>query len=462
MVRQNIRLLRLALLVGDGAAAMCLFVAVSMVRFGAGWQQTWMAAGGEWWVWAVGYGALWAGAEWLQELDQLRSRWTFRGEVTDILRAGVVVAVGVFSVLFLVHAPDVSRLFLITLFACQIGLSIVQRRALRVLLAVARHRGLGVRHLLVLGTGPEARAVAERLENHPALAHRVLGYLGRPSESVPDVLGPLDLFETILSEVVADELIAAFAADEVAYLEPVVSLCQQTGRRVRVVLRPELAPISGGRVETLAGLEILTVSSGPDRVLSLAAKRILDIALAAVALLVAGLPLLVIALAIRLDDRGPILFRQTRVGLHGRPFRIVKFRTMVPDAELRRAELTLLNEISGPAFKLKADPRTTRVGRVLRRASLDELPQFWNVLRGQMSIVGPRPPLPDEVAGYDLWHRRRLSMKPGITGLWQVSARLEEEFDRWVELDLRYIDRWSLWLDLKIMVRTVPAMLSGR
>jgi lipopolysaccharide/colanic/teichoic acid biosynthesis glycosyltransferase len=157
-----------------------------------------------------------------------------------------------------------------------------------------------------------------------------------------------------------------------------------------------------------------------------------------------------------------VVFRQTRVGLHGRPFRMVKFRTMVPDAELRRAELILLNEISGPAFKLHQDPRITRVGRILRRASLDELPQFWNVLRGQMSIVGPRPPLPDEVAGYDLWHRRRLSMKPGITGLWQVSARLEEEFDRWVELDLRYIDRWSLWLDVKIMLRTVPAMLSGR
>ena len=462
MVRQHIRVLRMALLLGDGFAALGLFTLVSMVRFGPGWTHTWTAAGAEWWVWAVGYGLLWAGAEWLQELDQLRSRWTFRGEVTDILRAGFVVAVGVFSVLFLVHAPNVSRLFLIYLFASQVGLSIVQRRALRLLVAIARHRGLGVRHLLVLGTGPEARAVAERLEQHPALAHRVLGYLGRPSESVPEVLGPLDSFEMVLSEVVADELIAAFAADEVAYLEPVVAICQQTGRRVRVVLRPELAPLSGGRVETLAGLEILTVSNGPDRVLGLAAKRLLDIALAAVALLVLAPVFILVSLAIWLDDRGPVLFRQTRVGLHGRPFRMVKFRTMVPDAELKRAELALLNEISGPAFKLKADPRTTRVGRVLRRASIDELPQFWNVLRGQMSIVGPRPPLPDEVAGYDLWHRRRLSMKPGITGLWQVSARLEDEFDRWVELDLRYIDRWSLWMDLKIMVRTVPAMLSGR
>ena len=184
--------------------------------------------------------------------------------------------------------------------------------------------------------------------------------------------------------------------------------------------------------------------------------------LAVLALIVLAPVLLAIAAAIWLEDRGPVLFRQTRVGLHGRLFRMIKFRTMVTDAEDRLAELESLNEIAGHAFKLADDPRVTRTGHILRRASLDELPQFWNVLRGQMSLVGPRPPLPGEVADYNLWHRRRLSMKPGITGLWQVSARLEAEFDRWVELDLAYIDRWSLWLDVKIMVRTVPAMLSGR
>jgi lipopolysaccharide/colanic/teichoic acid biosynthesis glycosyltransferase len=135
---------------------------------------------------------------------------------------------------------------------------------------------------------------------------------------------------------------------------------------------------------------------------------------------------------------------------------------MGPDAEQRRAALAEQNEIAGPAFKLSDDPRVTRIGRWLRRTSLDELPQLWNVLRGEMSLVGPRPPLPDEVAGYDLWHRRRLSMKPGITGLWQVRSRREPDFDRWVAADLEYIDRWSLWLDLKILVRTIPAALEGR
>ena len=192
------------------------------------------------------------------------------------------------------------------------------------------------------------------------------------------------------------------------------------------------------------------------------AKRILDVVGSAVALVLLSPVLVLIAAAIRIDTHGPIFFRQTRIGLHGRPFAMYKFRTMVPDAEARLADLAERNEISGPAFKIAVDPRVTRVGRILRRTSLDELPQFWNVLLGQMSLVGPRPPISTEVAGYDMWHRRRLSMKPGITGLWQVSARLDEEFDRWVELDLTYIDRWSLWLDLKIMVRTVPAMFAGR
>jgi lipopolysaccharide/colanic/teichoic acid biosynthesis glycosyltransferase len=148
------------------------------------------------------------------------------------------------------------------------------------------------------------------------------------------------------------------------------------------------------------------------------------------------------------------------VGLHGRTFGVMKFRTMVDGAEDRLEELMEMNEIRGHAFKMSADPRVTRIGRWLRRTSLDELPQLWNVLLGEMSLVGPRPPLASEVAGYDVWHRRRLSMKPGMTGLWQIRARSEQDFDRWVETDLEYIDSWSLWLDLRIMFWTIPAVLN--
>jgi lipopolysaccharide/colanic/teichoic acid biosynthesis glycosyltransferase len=194
----------------------------------------------------------------------------------------------------------------------------------------------------------------------------------------------------------------------------------------------------------------------------LAAKRVLDVAASAVGLVVLSPILLGISLAIALGDGRPVLFRQDRIGLHGRLFRVVKFRSMSRGAEARFAELQARNEIRGHAFKVTNDPRVTRVGRFLRRTSLDELPQLINVLRGEMSLVGPRPPLPGEVDGYDLWHRRRLSMKPGITGLWQVRARREPEFDRWVAADLEYIDRWSLWLDVKILARTIPAAVQGR
>ena len=198
-------------------------------------------------------------------------------------------------------------------------------------------------------------------------------------------------------------------------------------------------------------------SPGPDRTLALAVKRSLDIVVAGLGLLVLAPILGAIGLLVRREDGGPMLFRQVRVGLHGRPFGMLKFRSMVPDAEARVAIWWRPTRSAGHAFKVTDDPRITRTGRWLRHFSLDELPQLWNVLRGEMSLVGPRPPLEREVAGYDLWHRRRLSMKPGITGLWQVCARREADFDRWVAADLEYIDRWSLWLDLQFMVRATPS-----
>jgi len=169
--------------------------------------------------------------------------------------------------------------------------------------------------------------------------------------------------------------------------------------------------------------------------------------------------LLAIAAYIRLRDGSPILFRQVRVGMHGRPFTILKFRTMVADADTRYAEVEDLSTTRGAAFKMADDPRVTTWGHVLRKTSIDELPQLWNVLRGDMSLVGPRPAPPREVNQYDVWHRRRLSMKPGMTGLWQISSRLDQDFDDRAKLDLDYIDRWSFWLDLRIVVQTVPAVL---
>jgi lipopolysaccharide/colanic/teichoic acid biosynthesis glycosyltransferase len=198
-----------------------------------------------------------------------------------------------------------------------------------------------------------------------------------------------------------------------------------------------------------------------DRRVELAVKRLMDIVGAAAALVLLAPVLGLVALGIMVAQGRPVLFRQPRAGLGGRPFLIAKFRTMRVGADEERDALRARNEVTGTAaaFKLTDDPRITRIGRFLRRSSLDELPQLWNVLRGEMSLVGPRPHPFDDVTRYEPWHLRRLSMKPGITGLWQVSARSDADFDRWVALDLEYIDNWSVLLDLKVALKTIPALL---
>jgi exopolysaccharide biosynthesis polyprenyl glycosylphosphotransferase len=190
------------------------------------------------------------------------------------------------------------------------------------------------------------------------------------------------------------------------------------------------------------------------------AKRALDLTAAFAGLLILSPLMALIALAIRIDSPGPIIFRQTRCGKDGRPFTFLKFRGMVADAEARKGEVEQFNEVDGPIFKMRHDPRVTRVGRILRKTSLDELPQLWNVLRGEMSLVGPRPPIPTEVAQYAMWHRGRLATVGGITGLWQVNGRSELSFDEMVQLDLRYIEQWSIWLDFRILSRTVIAVVT--
>jgi exopolysaccharide biosynthesis polyprenyl glycosylphosphotransferase len=462
MLSRHLTLARVWLLAIDAAAAVVLFVLISIVRFGDIWQDAWAVAGAPWWVFAAAYGALWAVAEWLQGLDRLRSRWRAWSEILDVGRATALVAVIVFSLLFLVQAPEVSRKLLLALFAAQMAVTIGQRLLLRAILARREARGIGTRRVLILGTGPSASAFVAVIERHRELGFAFIGHLGPPADLARPVLGPFDSLELVLNEHVVDEVVACLEPEDLALLEPVASLCLEVGKLLRVPLPLPLALSHAARVETLDGIEIATIGNSPDRVLGLVLKRVMDVVLSAVALALL-IPLFAVVGVVTLAfDGRPVLFRQTRVGLHGRPFTMLKFRSMVPDAEARLDEIAALNEIQGHAFKIESDPRVTRLGAFLRKTSIDELPQLLNVLRGEMSIVGPRPPLPDEVAKYDLWHRRRLSMKPGITGLWQVSARREEEFDRWVELDLAYIDRWSIWLDIRIMVRTVPAMLHGR
>ncbi len=190
-------------------------------------------------------------------------------------------------------------------------------------------------------------------------------------------------------------------------------------------------------------------------------KRVIDILLSLTLLLLFS-PLIIVAIiAIKLESKGPVLFSQVRSGLNGRKFKLYKFRTMVVGAEMKKRELEKMNEMDGPVFKIRHDPRITRVGAILRKTSIDEIPQLINVLKGDMSIVGPRPPLPVEVELYKMWQRRRLSLKPGLTCIWQVSGRNRIQFEKWMEMDLEYIDKWSLWLDFKILFKTVFVVLFG-
>jgi exopolysaccharide biosynthesis polyprenyl glycosylphosphotransferase len=352
------------------------------------------------------------------------------------------------------------------LFPIQALVTTATRVALRTAFERIRELGYNIRHVLVLGAGSRGQAFAAKLEGHRELGLRVEGFL----DDDPNValasrwrrVGSLGDLERVLHERVVDEVAICLPFSQWNLIDAISRLCEEEGKIVRIPIDVLDRAISVGRVEELDGTPVFSIVSGPDRALALLVKRVLDVVVAGVGLIVLSPLLAAVALVVRLRDGAPVLFFQERVGLHGRPFRVVKFRTMEVGAEERLLELAADNEISGPAFKVTNDPRITRTGRWLRRTSIDELPQLWNVLRGEMSLVGPRPPLPSEVEGYDLWHRRRLSMKPGITGLWQVGKRHERDFNRWVEADLEYIDRWSLWLDVKILARTIPAAMEGR
>jgi len=259
-----------------------------------------------------------------------------------------------------------------------------------------------------------------------------------------------------------DEIVFAVTRKKLDEMKQIFLLCEELGIRARVAMNFFQNRVARIEIEELEGIPFLTFTTTPSNESQLAFKRLLDIAVSAGLLVFAAQVIFLAALLIKMTSPGSVLFKQKRVGLNGRRFTLYKFRTMIEDAHARRDEVTHLNEMSGPVFKSKADPRVTPIGRVLRKFSLDEIPQLWNVLKGDMSLVGPRPPIPEEVASYHRWHRRRLSMKPGLTCLWQISGRNDIDFDRWMQMDLQYIDNWSPSLDLKILLRTIPAVISGR
>ena len=343
-----------------------------------------------------------------------------------------------------------------------------ERRLLRIVARSMRKHGRNLRNAILVGRGDGALEMASRLARRADLGYHVTELI--ETDEAGNTLGPtgsatpaIERIATLIAQQPIDEVFVALPLDSgQAIIRAIVALCEEQGITVRLasaVVEPILAR---AQVDEVDGRPIITIFTGPPDSLPLAIKRGIDLVLSSVAILFA-MPLFgVIALIIKLDSRGPVLFPQERVGFNRRRFRALKFRTMVEGAEGQQAALESLNEADGPVFKIRKDPRITRVGRWLRRLSFDELPQLFNVLRGDMSLVGPRPlPLRD-VSRIDVRaHKRRFSVRPGITCLWQVNGR-EPRFEEWIKADMEYIDNWSLGLDLRIILKTIPAVLSGK
>ena len=393
--------------------------------------------------------------------------FSLRREVVRVLRA---VAFGVVLLAagdFLLRLQFISRPFLVLFGATNAVLlaaaRVIERRTVwgRKLLEAPE------RMVVVVGCGSEAVQMAQIVVAHRAWGLTLRGIVdtdgcGRGEIGGFPVVCGVDALPDYLTHNVVDEVVLAVQTRQLGELEDTLLRCQELGVRVRLAMRPFPHVQPRLEVETLDGVPLLTFATTPSSPAGLFGKRVLDVVVAVLGLALGGVLWPLVAAAIRLGSKGPILFRQERCGLQGRRFELLKFRTMVEGADRMQPELAHLNVMDGPVFKAPDDPRVTPVGRWLRRWSLDELPQLVNVLKGDMSLVGPRPPLPDEVARYEPWQRRRLAMKPGLTCLWQVSGRSEIDFATWMAMDLAYIDHWSLWLDLKILLRTIPAVLGGR
>jgi len=383
----------------------------------------------------------------------------------NFAKAAGITTVILSAVAFVIAAPIPPFELIACLLAQFFAVGLLRLSALGGL-RMLRRSGRNTRNVLVIGTGPRAINLTETIGRHPEWGLRIVGYVDEGDApfdsriSCERVFKLVD-FPRLIRDEVVDEVITACPRAMLAMIGPAVKVCSAAGLPLTVMtdlFGDYLPPPKIKRFGSYGGLSFAPVHHSASL---LVVKRVIDIVGALAGLVVAAPVIAVSALAIRLTSPGPIFFRQVRCGLYGRPFAMIKLRTMVADAESRQKDVFYLNEMGGPVFKIEKDPRITPVGRWLRTFSIDELPQLWNVLVGDMSLVGPRPPIPSEVAQYQTSERRRLSMRPGLTCLWQVSGRNQIAFDEWVKLDLQYIDSWSLAKDLRILLLTVPVVLGG-
>lgn len=371
--------------------------------------------------------------------------------------------------IFVLKLHYISRLFIAIFGVMALLLLSLERLIIRIMARRIRLRGYNYKNIIVIGTGRRARDIAKILEDHKEWGLRLMGIVcDNRGDRLPKVgrypvIGNINQIAEVLQHQVVDEVIFAVSRKKLEEMEEIFLMCEELGIRARVAVNFFPHMIAKVHLDEMHGIPLLTFTTTPYNEFLLAVKRTFDLIASSILLVLLSPLFLFIAIAIKATSPGPILFKQIRVGLNGRRFTLYKFRSMVEDADSKKQELLNLNEMDGPVFKIKDDPRLTRIGRFLRRTSLDEFPQLINVLKGNMSIVGPRPPLPEEVANYKPRQRRRLSMKPGLTCLWQIKGRNRiTDFNKWMELDLWYIDNWSLKLDFKIFLKTITVVVLGR
>jgi exopolysaccharide biosynthesis polyprenyl glycosylphosphotransferase len=387
-------------------------------------------------------------------------------EIITVFSAATITVASIVVVTTMLQNFSYSRGVIVYVWLLLIVLLAAGRVSLRRLQSWSHRHGWGVLRLLVVGATDVGKMVMQSVMSRPDLGYQLVGFVEQNGGSHGrdfgrfKALGTVDEVPDLFARRLVDEVIVALPASAHEESLAVLTLCEQHGIGLKLV--PDLfeMSLSRVRVDDIAGIPLLDVQERPLRGLEAAVKRAFDILAAGILLCLTAPILAVLAFLIRLESKGPALLRQQRVGLGGHVFWCLKLRTMYPGAEDLQPALVRANEADGPLFKIRNDPRCTRVGRPIRRWSLDELPQLWNVLRGEMSIVGPRPALPLEVEQYTMSQRKRLDVKPGLTGLWQVSGRSDLPFDEMVLMDINYVENWSLAFDVKIVVRTVIAVLS--
>ncbi|MFH1542546.1 MAG: sugar transferase [bacterium] len=372
-----------------------------------------------------------------------------------------------FGLLFLYRDFWFSRLVIANAWWISFVLLAVRRIASYLIKSGVRKMGWGLKNTLLIGAGEMGQLLAKKLTSNLAHGYRVVGFLdddpaktGRSYFGLP-VFGGLERVKEMIVEHQVEEVIIAITHIEADRVLDIITECERF--KVQFKLVPGILELIASRIDAdeIAGVPLLTVSEIRLQGFNAAVKRSADVLLSLTGILLISPIYLVFGLLVKLTSPGPILFNHNRVGLDEKLFPMFKFRSMVANAEEMLAELKDKSEAEGNLFKIKNDPRMTPLGKFMRRFSVDELPQLFNVLFGQMSLVGPRPPLPREVEKYSAWHKKRLRVRPGITGPWQVAGRSLLPFDDMVRLDIYYIENWSLWLDIKILLRTIPVVLFG-